>query len=78
MYLVSLSLDIYIAGHGFMYLLLPLFVCLMKTKNPDFVSKSGFCLLRVVPPVLLKLNFSQTDFICLVVNILYIKYFQFD
>lgn len=32
----------------------------------------------VVPPVLLKLNFSQTDFICLVVNILYIKYFQFD
>ena len=50
MYLVSLSLDIYIAGHGFMYLLLPLFVCLMKTKNPDFVSKSGFCLLRVVPP----------------------------
>lgn len=33
---------------------------------------------KVVPPVLLKLNFSQTDFICLVVNILYIKYFQFD
>lgn len=50
MYFVGLSLDIYIAGHGFMHLLLPLFVCLMKTKNPDFVSKSGFCLLRVVPP----------------------------
>ena len=44
MYLVGLSLDIYIAWHGFMYLLLLLFVCLMKTKNPDFVSKSGFCL----------------------------------
>ena len=28
----------------------PLFVCLMKTKNPDFKTKSGFCLLRVVPP----------------------------
>lgn len=50
MYLVGLSLDIYIAGHGFMHLLLPLFVCLMKTKNPDFEMKSGFCLLRVVPP----------------------------
>ena len=50
MYFVSLSLHIYIAWHEFMYLLLPLFVCLMKTKNPDFVSKSGFCLLRVVPP----------------------------
>ena len=50
MYLVGLSLDIYIAGHGFMYFLLLLFVCLMKTKNPDFEMKSGFCLLRVVPP----------------------------
>lgn len=50
MYFVGLSLDIYIAGHGFMHLLLPLFVCLMKTKNPDFEMKSGFCLLRVVPP----------------------------
>lgn len=53
-------------------------LCGIKTKNPDFKTKSGFCLLSVVPPVLLKLNFSQTDFICLVVNILYIKYFQFD
>ena len=42
MYFVGLSLDIYIAGHGFMYLLLLLFVCLMKTKNPDFEMKSGF------------------------------------
>ena len=42
MYFVGLSLDIYIAGHGFMYLLLLLFVCVMKTKNPDFEMKSGF------------------------------------
>lgn len=28
----------------------PLFVCLMKIKNPDLEMKSGFCLLRVVPP----------------------------
>lgn len=75
MYFVGLSLDIYIAWHGFMYLLLLLFVCLMKTKNPDFVSKSGFCLLRVVPPVPSKLNFNQADSIDLITNILYIKRF---
>ena len=39
MYFVSLSLHIYIAGYGFMHLFLPFFVCLMKTKNPDFIHE---------------------------------------
>ena len=57
---------------------LPLFYP-RKAKNAVTCSVTTFReILKVVPPVLLKLNFSQTDFICLVVNILYIKYFQFD
>ena len=48
-----------------------------KTKTPDFAWKSGvYCYLlffKVVPPVLLKLNFNQADFIELITNMLYIK-----
>lgn len=38
MYFVSLSLHIYIAGYGFMHLLLPLCVC-NENKNPDFIHE---------------------------------------
>ena len=54
---------------------LPLFYP-RKTKNAVTCSVTTFReILKVVPPALLKLNFNLTDFIYLIINTLYIKYF---
>ena len=57
---------------------LPLFYP-RKTKNAATCSVATFReILKVVPPVLLKLNFNQAGSIDLIANMLYIKHFQFD
>lgn len=54
---------------------LPLFYP-RKAKNAVTCSVTTFReILKVVPPVLLKLNFNQTDFIELITNTLCIKHF---
>lgn len=45
-------------------------------KRATFACSS--LIVKVVPPVLLKLNFNQVDSINLITNMLYIKHFQFD
>ena len=54
---------------------LPLFYP-RKAKNAVTCSVTTFReIFKVVPPVLLKLNFNQTDFIELITNIQCIKHF---
>lgn len=59
--------------------MLPFFACQWKIKNPNPAWESGFYRLllffKVVPPVLLRLNFNQSNFIDLAINVLFIKYF---
>lgn len=54
---------------------LPLFYP-RKAKNAVTCSVTTFReIFKVVPPVLLRLNFNQSNFIDLTANILFIKYF---